>query len=146
MKFGSPLGSKTRIYIYLTCRTKPRREKANVYRKGARVSRTKKNLIRGELVEPDGGDGVALQALCQSGLCCARVIAGSYRTTECVSCVHLFRATTQDQPKSYLDRLDFPSLLPRELMKHIMIPVRSSQPDEPLYGQGKNIFLIKLGA
>lgn len=44
-----------------------------------------------------------------------------------------------------LPRLSFPLCL-RELMKGILILARSSKPDDPLCGQRKNIFLIKLGA
>jgi len=52
--------------------------------------------------------GVALQALCQSGLCCA-LLLGSVRNTECVSCL-LTCLRCRARPSETLDGLDVPRI------------------------------------
>lgn len=94
MKFGSPLGSKGR-------KAGPRCEKGERIAKASRGEKKKKENAFEALVEPDGGDGVALQALCQSGLCCVPFL-GLIEAPSAFSIRAPVCATTHDRLKSYL--------------------------------------------
>lgn len=90
MKFGSPLGSKGR-------KAGPRCEKGERIAKASRGEKRKENAFEA-LVEPDG---VALQALCQSGLCCVPLL-GLIEAPSAFPIRAPVCATTHDRLKSYL--------------------------------------------